>query len=206
MEELKKIPIKNCIERKLLNNGSWGIIGCNYEGLFDIYENGDVFSYTSNRFLKPRIQERYGYTTVYLYNKEEGYGFWWQVSRLVAIHFIGDPPTYKHEADHKDRNPMNNHYTNLQWITHQENIQKSYSYDERKAYWKGKHKPPFSLEHRLKMANAAYKPVGIFVKGKLFEEFPSVEKLLEYLGWYRRKFNRIMNNGGTFKDMEMRFL
>lgn len=43
------------------------------------------------------------------------------VHRLVAMLFIGDPPTDSHVINHKDGNPANNHVTNLEWVTRSEN-------------------------------------------------------------------------------------
>ena len=49
-----------------------------------------------------------------------------RVHRLVYGHFIGElEPTLV--VDHKDDNKRNNHWTNLQQLTHKQNIQK---------YWK----------------------------------------------------------------------
>lgn len=43
------------------------------------------------------------------------------VHRIVALTFLGDPPTPKHEAAHGDGNPSNNHLYNLRWATGSEN-------------------------------------------------------------------------------------
>ncbi len=43
------------------------------------------------------------------------------VHQLVATHFIDNPMEYK-EIDHIDGNPTNNHFTNLRWCTHKENM------------------------------------------------------------------------------------
>jgi hypothetical protein len=43
------------------------------------------------------------------------------VHRLVAIHFISAQPD-NCEVNHIDFDPTNNHVSNLEWITHQQNI------------------------------------------------------------------------------------
>ena len=45
------------------------------------------------------------------------------VHRLVAVAFHGPPPTELHEVNHKDGNRRNNRASNLEWVTHKENIQ-----------------------------------------------------------------------------------
>lgn len=45
----------------------------------------------------------------------------YSVSRLVALAYIPNPEN-KPCVCHKDNNPLNNHYKNLYWGTHQENM------------------------------------------------------------------------------------
>jgi hypothetical protein len=42
------------------------------------------------------------------------------VHRLVALAFLGDPPTTEHTVDHIDTNSMNNNLENLRWATKSE--------------------------------------------------------------------------------------
>lgn len=54
-------------------------------------------------------------------NKE----YYFQIHQLVGKYFV-DGYFEGAEIDHKDKNRHNNHYTNLEWVTHQENIHRSY--------------------------------------------------------------------------------
>jgi hypothetical protein len=42
------------------------------------------------------------------------------VHRLVALAFLGEPPTEDHTVDHIDTNAQNNHVSNLRWATNEE--------------------------------------------------------------------------------------
>jgi hypothetical protein len=55
------------------------------------------------------------------------------VHRLVAIAFLGSPPTPKHQVNHIDGDGSNNAVTNLEWVTRSENGEHSYRVLGRKA-------------------------------------------------------------------------
>ena len=44
------------------------------------------------------------------------------VHRVVAEAFIGEPAHPKYTVNHKDGDKLNNHYTNLEWISHKDNV------------------------------------------------------------------------------------
>lgn len=44
------------------------------------------------------------------------------VHRLVALAFLGQPPSAFHEVAHNDGDSQNNHVSNLRWATHKENM------------------------------------------------------------------------------------
>lgn len=88
-----------------------------YEGLYAITEDGQVWSYISNKFLNKRVQKRDGYELVNLY--KDGKQKTFQVHRLVAEAFIPNPEN-KPTVDHKDRNKLNNCVENLKWATTKE--------------------------------------------------------------------------------------
>ena len=52
---------------------------------------------------------------------ENNKGKLWTVHKLVALAFLGPPPTPKHAVAHYDGDKTNNHFTNLRWATKAEN-------------------------------------------------------------------------------------
>ena len=47
--------------------------------------------------------------------------------RLIAFAFLGAPPSPEYTVDHKDMNRGNNHVDNLEWVTKQQQVQRSYA-------------------------------------------------------------------------------
>ena len=86
-----------------------------------IYEDGRVWSKTSNKFLKPSIMWK-GYCVLNLRNYKNPKTF--RLHRLVAEHYIPNPNNYS-QIDHIDRDKTNNNVSNLRWCNNsmnQENI------------------------------------------------------------------------------------
>ena len=113
---------------------------CNYEGLYKIDENGNVFSVRNNKFLK-RMTFPSGYEYVHLCNGK-GKTKLFRVHRLVAEAFIPNPDNSP-EVNHKDGNKQNNSVDNLEWCTNLENIQHSVKTGLRNA--KGENNPSAKL-------------------------------------------------------------
>lgn len=90
--------------------------------MYEIYENGDVYSYHSNKFLKPFI-DKDGYLRVTItYNKRYRKKF---IHRLVAQAFIENPEEYS-IINHIDGDKKNNWPENLEWCTHSHNTKHAY--------------------------------------------------------------------------------
>ena len=82
-----------------------------------ITTDGRVWSGWRKKFIAI-ITTSKGYHRVVLSKKNKSYNF--LVHRLVAEAFIPNPDN-KPCVNHKDENPGNNDYTNLEWATHKEN-------------------------------------------------------------------------------------
>lgn len=89
-----------------------------FPGYF-VTKEGDV--YGPRRKLKPLISEK-GYLRVDLCRNKKA--FHKRISRLVAQAFIPNPDNLP-EVDHIDNDRMNNHVSNLEWVTRKENCERS---------------------------------------------------------------------------------
>ena len=90
-----------------------------YEGLYKINKNGDVWSCVSNIFMKNRIDYN-GYKTLRLFKNGDKHTCF--IHRLLGINFIPNPENLK-EIDHINRDFTNNNLDNLRWCSRYTNNQ-----------------------------------------------------------------------------------
>ena len=173
-----------------------------YEGCYLIYENGSIYSLRKSRFIRPSVNIP-GYYMVYLTKKEGGKGKSFTIGSLVLSHFVERKPSKKHECHHKDFNKSNNHYNNLEWCTHAENILRSRQegYWKKSYVWLGKSR---SEETRAKMAMAKQKPIKAISNIETLR-FNSIAELLEHFNIYRKKFERIMRSNKTLNGYSIEY-
>ena len=107
-----------------------------WEDRYSITNDGRVYSYFSNKYLKP-VFDKDGYATVNL--SRDNIIRKYKIHRLVVETFV-DNPNNKQEVNHKDFNRSNNWFENLEWVTQEENDDWSKlhghngRYDIQKAY------------------------------------------------------------------------
>ena len=89
-----------------------------FEGLYQITDEGQVYSLYSKKYLKPR-KDKDGYLQVNLYKDKKQYTK--KIHRLVAEAFL-DNSDNKKEVNHIDCQRDNNCVSNLEWVTRRENI------------------------------------------------------------------------------------
>jgi hypothetical protein len=198
------------VKRKDIPDDSIRLRQINLKGLegYLITDDGQVWSTYSKRWIKP-VQNNFGYI-YYAFRVTEHELFShhsprFSVHRMVALTYIGEPPTPKHEIDHIDGNKGNNHYSNLRWCTHSENILRSYREQGRISYSKGKNRPSPGLETRMKMSDAKNKPIEVYKGGEYITEYPSITKACESKVFNREGIYRMLHGkikeyrGYTFK-------
>ena len=96
---------------------------------YEVYSDGRIFSKAYCRFLSPSIQNGYLALNIHPGPKRMF------IHQLVAQTFIDNPENKKY-VNHMDRNKQNNHEFNLEWCTHQENMdhahnKKVYQYNKK---------------------------------------------------------------------------
>lgn len=89
-----------------------------FENQYLISTHGRVMIRASKKIRKPWTTQD-GYLRVSLYKDGEQYNK--SIHRLVAETFILNEAK-KPQVNHIDGNKINNHYSNLEWVTNQENI------------------------------------------------------------------------------------
>lgn len=102
-----------------------------FENRYKITSEGNVLNLANNTYLTP-IKNPNGYYKVGL---ASGDGKMKQISihTLVAKHFIPNPYDYP-QVNHIDGDKTNNHVSNLEWCTHQQNVQHAFRTGLRKGY------------------------------------------------------------------------
>lgn len=85
---------------------------------YNVYEDGEVFSTITNKFLKPDF-DKWGYKQVTLRINKKPFRI--KVHRLVCHLFNGMELLKENTVDHIDGNKLNNYYTNLECVSVKEN-------------------------------------------------------------------------------------
>lgn len=91
---------------------------------YDIDEHGNVFSFHLNKIMRCNTLVT-GYKRIGIVC-DDGKKKRFLVHRLVALTYLPNPEN-KEEVNHKDGNKLNNHVSNLEWVTRHENMRHAFS-------------------------------------------------------------------------------
>lgn len=83
-----------------------------YQGIYQIYSNGQVWSYSKFKWMTACLESRKKYS-LYCLMDAEGNIRTEYVHRLLAENFILNKPIGNYQVHHKDHNPKNNSLDNL---------------------------------------------------------------------------------------------
>lgn len=153
-----------------------------YEGLYQVSNFGNVYSFLTKKKLKPGNDK--GYLKVNLSKQKKVKQF--TMHRLVAKAFIPNPNNYP-IINHKDENPSNNHVNNLEWCdyrynnnygTMKERISKTLKGKNagEKHHMYGKHHTP---ESKRKMSKKLSKKVICLTTGEVFNSLQEASKKMK---------------------------
>ena len=168
---------------------------------YTITEDGNVWSTVRKPKYLKGLTKPDGYKLYYL-KDDNGNSRWYYAHRLVAMAYIPNPEN-KSDVDHMDNNKSNNHVSNLQWVTHAENIQLSFTRDGKtmprgEDHWaygkRGEHSP----ETIAKMSEAKTGENHPKFKGwyKYDDKlFASCRELADYIGTYTMKVYKMYKKG-----------
>ena len=154
----------------------------NYEGLYQVSNTGRVRSLNykhtgKTKVLKLCTNKKDGYKRAMLF--KNGKYKVYLVHRLVAQAFIPNPNNYP-IINHKDENPSNNYYENLEWCTYEYNNNYGGKNERVSKSRKGKCKG---------VNNYQTKPVLMFtLDGEFIRKFNCITEANEFLG--KDKHNR----------------
>ncbi len=135
---------------------------------YRIYNNGQIYSKRKNGYLKPRICSGYYRVGLYSDNNTQISHF---IHILVAKHFCENPDN-KPIVNHKDGNRLNNHYTNLEWVTRSENSRHAHSLGLIKRVYFSKRVHQYAREDKDKC-----KPLRTFNSRKEVAEFLKLKNI-----------------------------
>ena len=149
-----------------------------------IHWDGDVWSRKRKIFLKPSIGTP-GYHQVGLV--KDGKQHTKMIHRLVALHYIPNPDNLP-QVDHRDGNKLNNHVSNLRWVTQMTNLNsfqvlrsnnqcghKNIYYEKGKkyGYWKF-HKTIYGVRY--------WKTFKTLEEALKYKQYNSITSILRYYG------------------------
>ena len=129
---------------------------CNYEGLYKIDENGNVFSVRNNKFLNTTVFPN-GYEYVHLCNGKAKTKLL-RVHRLVAEAFLNNENNFP-QVNHIDGDKSNNTIWNLEWVTDLQN---------KKHAW----------ENGLYSSNHRKREIECIETGKIYESVQKASELI----------------------------
>lgn len=158
---------------------------------YEVYEDGRIWSYKSNKWLKPKT-EKNGYQRVILYDNE-GNRKSYLLHRVIYESVTGNPIPKGMQINHRSEDKTDNRFfENLELVTPKENV----NYGTRNA------RASKSLTNNPKIS----KMVGAFKNGELIFTFPSTREAARQ-GFNKSAVSKCCNGKLThYKGYEWRYI
>lgn len=121
-----------------------------YEGLYMVSSHGRVWSRRYNLIMKPILRGNYLSVTLFKDKKSTKTS----IHRLVAYNFLNEIKG-KNYVNHIDEDKVNNKASNLEWVTHTENINHGTRTEKAKQTMKTSIKYRNGIKTRAKMLSMA---------------------------------------------------
>lgn len=159
-----------------------------YEGLYQISDDGRIWSIKSNLLKKFYLCSGYYHVQLSKTNNDDDKQAGKRVHRLVAKHFVPNKKPHKYNVvDHIDNDKFNNHATNLRWTNSQGNRiyaekHKTYDYKPILQYdlqgnlikeWK-------SMNEITENTHYVRSPIHLCIHGKRMTAYKHVWRYKEY--------------------------
>lgn len=181
-----------------------------FEGQYIIYHDANIFSVRKQRMLIPHLNKNtyskysYLYITLKDHNSKP---LRLALHRVIAHHFIKpilNESSKGIEVNHIDCNKLNNHYTNLELVTHQQNMQHA---RQNKPNWseginRGKRHTNIT---KLIMSKKKCKKVLLYNDNQSII-YKSIQELCQAQNIYRKKFNRLYSSNRTVNGLNIKML
>jgi hypothetical protein len=180
------------------------IIYPEFKGLYKVCSNGTVYSVRNNKLLKPGIKPKpYDYRVIVLSNKN--YKRAYNLHKIIADHFLIKPISKNetYEINHIDMDKSNNNISNLEYVTHWSNMLKA----RKVKQWGGGRKAGFITSESTKLKQSLKKQKKcVLYNDNERHVFNSIDELIQYVGTYRKAFNRYVNSYKTYKGFYIRYI
>ena len=137
-----------------------------FEGRYQVNEFGQVYSLLKKKWLKPGLTKN-GYLVYNLTPVNIRPQITYTAHALVFMHYIGTD--YEGTINHIDGNKLNNHYSNLEVISHSENVRHAINTGLKKYefnYWveKDGNKEKVLLNDLVKLLNVSRVNIYLMIK------------------------------------------
>ena len=155
--------------------------------------SGNIWSLFTYRYLKPYVSQCYESVTLI---QDNGQKIRKNVHRLIALAFLGQSTL---QVNHKDGNKLNNHFSNLEYVTPSENAIHAINIGLRKTFVRGSCSGRSKLdEDDVIFIRELYK-TGLFMQKEICAIFNISRESVRLLT-NNKTWKHVKQPGGTYSE------